>query len=262
MSLKALQTAVTGMTAQQVRIDNIANNLANVNTAGFKKSSADFSDLMYDQIKTPGTKNSSEAKAPVGIQIGHGTNVVAVYKNFSQGEYVDTKRNLDIAIEGRGFLRVTTDDGSTAYTRDGSLKIDGDGNLVTSSGHKIDPNITISQDAQSVAIGRDGTVSATLAGDSAASELGQLQITTFVNEAGMQYLGKGLYKETDSSGSAQDVTPGQNGSGTLLQGYLENSNVNIAEELINMVIAQRSYEANSRVIQTSNEVMRNINNIG
>lgn len=262
MSLKALQTAVTGMTAQQTRIDNIADNLANVNTISFKKSSAEFTDMIYDQLRTPGTKNSQESTAPVGIQIGHGTKLMAVYKHFTQGEFVQTGRDLDIAIEGRGFLKVTLDDGSEAYTRAGSLKIDQDGTVVTTSGEKIDPNITVPQEATAITIGRDGIVSAVMPGQNAATELGQLQITTFTNSSGLMYLGKGLYKETQASGSPIAANPGENGAGTILQGYTENSNVNVAEELINMVIAQRTYEANSRVIQTSNEVMRFMNNIG
>ena len=262
MSLKALQTAVTGMNAQQTRIDNIANNLANINTIGFKKSNAEFEDLMYDQVKTPGTKNSSEAKSPVGIQVGHGTKLVSVYKQFTQGEFVQSGRELDVAVEGQGFVKVLLDDGTEAYTRDGSFKLDSDGNMVTSNGYKIDPAITIPQQVTSITIGRDGTVSVTKSGENAASELGRLQLTLFMNPSGLKYMGKGLYKETDSSGSPTQVNPGENGGGTLMQGYVENSNVNVADELINMVVAQRTYEANSRVIQTANEMMRNTTNMG
>ncbi len=262
MSYKALQTAVTGMSVQERRISGIADNLANVNTTGFKKGRMDFTDLMYEQIKSPGSKNSTETISPVGIQIGHGARLQSAYKDFSQGQYSQTGRNLDVAIEGKGFVKVTLDDGSIAYTRDCSFKTDADGNLVTPTGYKVEPNITVPETAENVIVGTDGIVTVSIAGETSVTELGTVQLALFSNPSGLKYLGKGLYQESDASGSATDTSPGQEGAGTLLQGYLESSNVNVAEELINMVIAQRTYEANSRVIQTTSEMMRQTNNVG
>lgn len=260
MSLKALYAAATGMEAQQTRINAISNNLANLNTVGFKRDQASFEDLVYDQIQTPGAKSSTNTNTPIGIQIGHGTRLVGVSKMFSQGEFSQTNRELDVAIEGNGFIQVTQDDGTIAYTRDGALRIDADGNLVNSRGLIIEPAITIPSDATSITIGTDGTISATVAGQTTVSELGQLQLAVFQNPAGLKALGKNLYTETDASGTPTVTTAGTSGAGNISQGFLENSNVNVAEELINMIVAQRSYEANSKVLQTTSEVMRQANN--
>ncbi len=261
MSLKALFAASTGMDAQETRIANIANNLANLNTVGYKASREAFEDLIYDQVQTPGTKNSSNTVSPVGIQIGHGTRLVGVYKHFTQGELSQTNRELDVAIEGNGFFQVLTDDGKTVYTRDGGLRLNASGEIVTNDGLVIQPALTIPAEATSVTIGQDGTVSVVTAGSSTATDLGTLQLAVFQNPAGLKAIGKNLLEETAASGSATLVTPGQTGAGTIAQGFLENSNVNVSEELINMIVAQRSYEANSRVLATTNEMMKASNNV-
>ncbi|EKD42155.1 MAG: hypothetical protein ACD_73C00298G0002 [uncultured bacterium] len=261
MTLKALYAAATGMDAQEARIGSISNNLANINTTGFKSDHVAFEDLIYDQVQTPGSKNSSNTTAPIGIQVGHGTRLVGVYKHFTQGELMQTSRELDVAVEGNGFLQVTMDDGTPAYTRDGSIRLNADGQLVTSRGYAIEPAITIPADATSVTIGRDGVISATTPGATTASEAGQLQLVIFQNPSGLKAIGQNMYQETTASGTATSTTPGTSGAGTISQGFLENSNVNVAEELINMIIAQRSYEANSKVMQTSNEMMRTSTNV-
>jgi flagellar basal-body rod protein FlgG len=261
MSLKALYAAATGMDAQQNRINAIANNLSNINTTGYKADAVKFEDLMYDQVQTPGNKNGTNTVSPIGIQVGHGTRLVGVYKNYNQGEFSQSNRELDVAIQGNGFFKVALDDGTTAYTRDGSLQLDSSGVLVTNRGYKIDPNLTIPADASSVTIGKDGTVSVLSAGANAATSIGTLQLSLFQNPSGLKAIGQNLYTQTDASGTPQDLTPGQTGAGTLTQGFLENSNVNIAEELVEMIIAQRSYEANSKVLQTTNEIMRSSSNI-
>lgn len=261
MTLKALYAAATGMEAQEARIAGISNNLANINTTGYKSDRAAFEDLMYDQIQTPGTKNSSNTLSPIGVQVGHGTRLVGIYKHFTQGELIQTNRELDVAIEGNGFLQVTMDDGTIGYTRDGSIRVDNTGRLVNSKGLPIEPSLTLPTDATSVTVGRDGTISVTTPGASTAQEVGQLQVALFQNPAGLKAIGQNLFQETEASGTPTTAVPGESGSGTLAQGFLENSNVNVAEELINMIIAQRSYEANSKVMQTSNEMMRSSTNV-
>jgi len=261
MTLKALYAAATGMEAQEARISSISNNLANINTTGFKSDHVAFEDLMYDQIQAPGSKNTANTTTPIGVQVGHGTRVVGIYKHFTQGELIQTNRELDISIEGNGFLQVTLDNGGTAYTRDGSIRVDPSGNFVTNHGYTIEPQITIPPEATSVSIGKDGTVSYTTDGVTTATSAGQLQVALFQNPTGLKAIGQNLFTETDASGTASAVNPGESGSGTIAQGFLENSNVNVAEELINMIIAQRSYEANSKVMQTSNEMMRSSTNV-
>jgi len=261
MSLQALYTASTGMQAQEMRMSNIANNLSNLNTTGFKASRESFEDLMYEQVKTPGTKNGANTTAPVGIQLGNGTRTAGIYKNFVQGDFVQSGKELDVAIEGQGFIQVTLDNGEIAYTRDGSLRLNQDGALVNNEGLLVTPNITVPSTATSLTIGKDGTVTASEAGAAAPTDLGTLSLVLFQNPAGLKSIGRNLYQETSASGSPSTVNPGQSGAGTLVQGFLENSNVNVAEELISMIVAQRSYEANSKVMSTANEMMRASNNI-
>ncbi len=259
--LKALYAASTGMDAQQVRIENISNNLSNLNTIGYKASRESFEDLMYDQIKTPGLNNSTNTIAPVGIQMGHGTKLVGVYKHFSQGEMNQSNRELDVAIEGSGFLQVTQANGQIAYTRDGNLKLNSQGQLVSNNGLVVSPTITIPTTATSVTIGKDGTVSIASGQDTTAQQLGIIQLAVFQNPSGLKSLGQNLYQETTASGSPTLVTAGESGSGEILQGFLENSNVNVAEELINMIVAQRSYEANAKVLSAASQMMQASNNV-
>lgn len=256
MSLTALYAAATGMDVQQATMDSIANNLANINTTGFKASRAGFEDLMYEQVQTPGLKNAANTPSPIGIQIGHGARLVGVYKDFRQGEFVQTDRQLDVAIEGAGFFKVTLDNGTAGYTRDGGLKINSTGILVSNRGYQVEPAITMPADATAITVGQDGTVSVTQAGVATPTSLGQLQLVMFQNPSGLKSIGQNLYQETDASGTPTSGNPGVNGAGTLAQGFLENANVNVAEELINMIVAQRAYEANAKVLSTTNEMMR------
>lgn len=259
--LRALYTAATGMTAQQMNVDVIANNLANVNTSGFKKMRADFEDLFYQTIAVPGTKTSATTENTSGIQVGLGTRPVDIQKTFTQGEYQQTDNPLDLAIEGDGFFQVALPDGTTAYTRAGAFKKDGEGQLVTSDGYVVQPGITIPQDATSVYVGVDGTVSVTQAGATESSTVGNIELARFVNPCGLSNLGKNLYAPTNASGQALTGTPGTEGFGGLAQNYLEASNVKVVEEMVNMIMAQRAYEVNSKVIKTSDEMIGIANNV-
>jgi flagellar basal-body rod protein FlgG len=258
--LRALWTAATGMEAQQLNIDVIANNLANVNTTGFKKSRADFQDLLYQTIREAGAKSSADTIYPTGIQLGLGARNGAIQKVFLQGDFQQTQNPFDLAIEGKGFFQIAQPNGETAYTRAGAFKQDEQGRLVTSDGYPVEPQITIPADALTITIGTDGTVSVVQAGQNSPTAVGQMQIVTFSNDAGLNSLGRNLYSETEASGSPTLGTPGENGLGTLLQGYLELSNVNISEELVNMIVGQRAYEVNSKAIQTADEMLQTANN--
>lgn len=259
--IRALWTAATGMEAQQMNIDVIANNLANVNTSGFKKSRADFQELLYQVSKTPGSATSADTVSPTGIQVGLGARTAAVQKVFGVGDMMQTENELDIAIEGRGFLQVDLPDGTTAYTRSGALKKDGDGRLATSEGYLIAPQIVIPENTTSISIGQDGTVDVYLDGASTATQIGVLELATFSNESGLRSLGRNLYAETVSSGAATTGTPGENGIGTLSQGFLEGSNVSVMEEMVNMIAGQRAYEVNSKAITTADEMLQMTNNL-
>ncbi len=258
--IRALWTAASGMEAQQFNIDVIANNLANVNTTGYKKSRADFQDLLYQTLREPGAQSSSSTIYPTGMQLGLGTRPAAVQKVFSQGDFQQTQNPFDLAIEGNGFFQILQPNGEVAYTRAGAFKQDEQGRLVTSDGFTMQPQITIPSDSMSITIGSDGTVSVLQAGQSSPSQVGQIQAVTFSNSPGLRSIGKNLYKETEASGSPTVGTPSQNGVGSILQGYLELSNVSIAEELINMIVGQRAYEVNSKSIQTADEMMQTANN--
>ena len=249
------------MMAQQVNLDVVANNMANVNTTGFKRDRADFQDLMYQALRLQGVTTEDGSQIPTGINIGHGTVLAAVQKLFTQGNYEQTENQLDLAIEGNGFLQVTLPSGDTAYTRAGTLKSDSQGRVVTSDGYLITPNLTIPQNTTNISIETDGTVSATVQGQSGPQQLGTIELATFSNPAGLRAMGKNLFLETDASGTPVTGKPGENGLGTVLQGYLESSNVSVVQEMVNMIVGQRAYEANSKSIQAADEMLRQANNL-
>lgn len=259
--IRALWTASTGMEAQQLNIDIIAHNLANVGTTGFKKSRADYQDLLYQEIKSAGASSSDSTMLPTGIQVGQGVRTVATEKIFSQGNFKQTEAPLDIAIEGEGFLQVTKPDGQVAYTRTGELKVDSDGRLVTSDGYLIEPQITIPADAMTVTISADGIVSIKQPGNPTPTQAGSLELARFINPSGLQALGKNLYMPTAASGNAATGAPGSDGIGTIAQGFLEMSNVSVVEEMVNMIAAQRAYEINSKSIQTTDEMLQTANSM-
>jgi len=259
--MRSLWTSTTGMSAQTLNMDVIANNLANVSTSGFKKSRPDFQDLLYQIMKMPGAPTSTDTTSPTGIQVGLGVKPAAITKIFTEGDIVQTSNTLDVAIEGSGFFQVTMPDGNTAYTRAGNLKLDGTGRITTSDGYPIQPEITIPEDARNVHISDTGVVSAILGDSTTSTELGNIDIADFINPAGLIAIGKNLFRETESSGAPLVGTPGANGIGTLLQGYVENSNVNMVEELTQMITAQRAFEINSKVITTSDQMMQTVTNM-
>ena len=259
--MRSLWTSTTGMSAQNLNMDVIANNLANVSTTGFKKSRADFQDLLYQIMKVPGSPTSADTKSPTGIQVGLGVKPAAITKIFTTGDIVQTQNTLDVAIEGQGFFQVLLPDGNTAYTRAGNLKLDGEGRITTSDGYPIQPEITIPEDAREVTIGDTGVVSAILGSDTTSTELGNLDLVDFINESGLIAIGRNLFRETEASGAAIVGTPGTDGIGTLLQGYIEQSNVNLVEEMTQMITTQRAYEINSKVITTSDEMMKTVSNM-
>ncbi len=259
--IRALWTAGTGMNVQQTNLDVIANNIANVNTNGFKRSKADFQDLMYQTLRLQGVKTEGGNQVPTGIQIGHGAMLSSVQKLFLQGDYMETQNELDIAIEGNGFLQVTLPSGDKAYTRAGSFKRDSEGKVVTSDGYLLYPNITIPQGTLKVSIEGDGTVSALVQGQAAPQTLGKIELALFPNPSGLKASGKCLFLETDASGTPTTGTPGQNGVGTLLQGFIEMSNVNVMQEMINLIVGQRAYEVNSKAIQAADEMLQMANNV-
>ena len=258
---RALWIASTGMQAQTLNIDVIANNLANVNTTGFKRSRADFQDLLYHSLRAAGTTSAQGSEVPTGIQIGHGTRPVATQKIFGQGDYQQTQNQLDIAIEGHGFFQIIQPNGETAYSRAGSFKLDGDGRIVTSDGFLLEPEISIPTDAVSTSIGTDGTVSIKQAGESEPSEVGTIQLARFVNPSGLESIGRNLYLPTKSSGEVITGTAGEDGFGTIAQGYLEMSNVSVVEEMVGMITAQRAYELNSKAVKTVDDMLQMANNI-
>ncbi|NLZ09898.1 MAG: flagellar basal-body rod protein FlgG [Alcaligenaceae bacterium] len=254
--IRSLWIGKTGLEAQQTNQDVISNNLANVSTSGFKRSRAVFEDLMYQTIRQPGAQVGAANQLPSGLQLGVGVRTVATERIHSQGNLQQTGNQLDIAIQGRGFLQVELPNGEFAYTRDGSLQVDQNGQLVTAGGYPVQPPINIPDNALSVTIARDGTVSVTQPGAVGANvEIGQLQLTTFINPTGLQSLGENLYAETDASGPGNFAQPGLDGAGLVLQNFVETSNVNVAEELVNMIVTQRAYEMNSKSIQTSDQML-------
>ena len=259
--IRALWTSATGMQAQALNLDVISNNLANVNTSGFKKSRAEFQDLLYETIKPAGTSSSQDSQVPTGIQIGHGARPSTVLKIFTQGDMENTNNELDLAIEGDGFFKIIQPNGETAYTRDGAFKLDRDGRIVNSDGFALEPEITIPTDAVSIAVGMDGTVSVLQAGDSTPSEVGTIELARFVNPAGLVSTGRNLYLTSEASGDEMSGIPGEDGLGSLAQGFLEMSNVSVVDEMVSMITAQRAYETNSKSIQTADEMLQLANNI-
>ncbi len=253
--IRALNTAATGMYAQQLFIDNIAHNLANVNTTGFKRVRMEFQDLIYQTLRSSGNTQELGQILPVELQIGHGVRPAASQKSFAQGNTNPTGNPLDLAIEGDGFFQVTHPDGTIKYTRDGSFKVSPDGALVNSEGYPMEPSITVPADATSITITRDGTVSVMLVGEVEPTTVGQLEMVRFVNPAGLLNEGQNLYAETASSGPPIVANPGDEGLGTLAQGYLENSNVQIVEEMVAMITAQRAYEVSSKAIKTADDML-------
>ncbi|MGG5217284.1 MULTISPECIES: flagellar basal-body rod protein FlgG [Rahnella] len=259
--IPSLYIAKTGLDAQQTNMDVIANNLANVSTNGFKRQRAVFEDLLYQTVRQPGAQSSEQTNLPSGLQIGTGVRPVSTERLFSQGNLSQTSNSKDIAIKGEGFFQVQLPDGTTAYTRDGSFQVDQNGQLVTSSGYQVIPAITIPTNALSMTVGRDGIVSVTQQGQTAAQQVGQLTLSTFINNSGLESMGENLYQETQSSGAPTESTPGLNGAGLLYQGYVETSNVNVAEELVNMIQTQRAYEINSKAVSTSDEMLQKLSQL-
>jgi flagellar basal-body rod protein FlgG len=259
--MRSLWTAASGMQGQQQNINVIANNLANVNTSGFKKSRTDFQDLMYQTLKNPGSPSTSNNQTPTGIQIGMGTKIAAVSKIFTPGDITASGNELDVAIEGDGFFQIQMPDGSTAYSRAGAFKRDSTGRIVTPEGYPMLPEVVIPNNSSKITIGSDGTVSVVQAGQSTPTSVGNIQLASFSNPAGLSSLGKNLLQQTDSSGNATTGTPSQNGLGTIAQGFLEMSNVSVVEEMVNMIAGQRAYEASSKAISTSDEMLQLANNL-
>ena len=259
--IRSIWTAATGMQAQTLNIDVIANNLANVNTAGFKRSRADFQDLLYETLRPAGASSSEGTQVPVGIQLGHGTRPAAVNKIFLQGDFQKTDNELDLAVEGDGFFQILQLNGEIAYTRAGAFKLDSEGRIVTSDGFSLEPEITVPTDTVALSVGIDGTVSVVQAGETEASEIGTIELARFINPAGMHTIGRNLYVPTDASGDVVTGTAGEDGFGTIAQGYLEMSNVSVVDEMVNMIIAQRAYEINSKTIQTADDMLQMANNI-
>lgn len=259
--IRALWTAASGMQSQQMNIDVVANNLANVNTNGFKKSRVDFQDLMYQNIKTTGAPSTSSTQIPSGIQVGLGSRVAAVSKVFTAGNMSQTGNELDLAVEGEGFFQIKMPDGTTAYTRAGAFKKDNTGQLVNSDGYPLLPTVVIPNNATKVTIGNDGTVSVLQSGQSTPTSVGTIQLATFSNPSGLSNIGHNLLQHTDSSGTATTGVAGQNGIGTISQGNIEMSNVSVMEEMVNMITSQRAYETNSKAVQAADEMLQQANSL-
>jgi flagellar basal-body rod protein FlgG len=252
--IRALYTASTGMSAQQAQIDTTSNNLANVNTTAFKKDRAEFKDLIYQSQNFTAGATSANSINPTGIDIGLGTRLSNVNKMFSQGSLKETGNNLDVAIAGKGFFKITLPNGDTAYTRDGSFKLDPDGYLVTGSGYKLDPENVVPDEIVDISISEDGVVTGTKS-DGSISDLGRMKLTNFPNPSGLKPQGNNLYLATDASGDGEDIDPGNNGVGIIQQGFLEGSNVELVSEMMNLITAQRAYEANSKSVTTVDEML-------
>lgn len=256
--IRSLWISKTGLDAQQTQMDVTANNLANVSTNGFKRSRAVFEDLLYQTLRQPGAQSSQQTQLPSGLQIGTGVRPVATERIFTQGNLQQTSNPLDVAVQGNGFFQVQMPDGSAAYTRDGAFQVNAQGQLVTASGFAVQPAITVPANALSITIARDGTVSVVQAGVTNPTQIGALQLSSFINPAGLQSKGENLYVETAASGTAAANAPGTNGMGLITQGYVETSNVNVVEELVGMIQTQRAYEINSKAIQTSDQMLQKL----
>lgn len=255
---RAMRTAATGMMAQQLNVDTIANNLANVNTTGFKRSKIEFQDLLYQTVRRSGI---SGAEAPVELQIGYGVRPVATQRIFSQGDITQTNNALDLSIEGDGFFQIMRPDGTVCYTRDGTFKLSADGEIVTSDGFALEPELSLPENATDIHITRDGVLSVLIAGETESQEIGQIELARFINPAGLNALGRNLFAATEASGDAMEGVPGTEGFGMLSQGYLELSNVEVVEEMVNMIIAQRAYEISAKAVQTAEDMSSMANNL-
>ena len=259
--LRALRTASLGMLSQSLRVDNIANNLANTNTTGYKRTTIEFQDLFYQTIRPAGVTDQLNTELPTELQIGHGNRPVASVKNFSQGDVVSTENVLDMAIEGAGFFQIQRPDGTIVYTRDGNLGLSSTGQIVNNSGLLLEPAISVPEDAVSVSIGADGIISVLLTGETEAQELGQIELAKFLNTGGLKNIGGNLLEATGASGDAILGSPGSNGMGMILQGFLEKSNVNVVNEMVELIVAQRAFEVNSKAIRTAEQMMEIANSL-
>jgi flagellar basal-body rod protein FlgG len=259
--IRALYTAASGMNAQQANIDNVAHNLANVNTTGFKKSRVEFEDLVYDQTKVPGAPTSATGEAPVGLETGLGVRPVATSRDFGRGNLKATNGPLDLAIEGDGFFQVQLPTGETAYTRSGTFHLNGEGAIVTNEGFQIEPNVSVPANATSISVSKDGIVSVSVPGQSGSQQVGTIEVASFQNPAGLRAQGENLFLATTASGEPQVGAPGSDARGMIVQGFVEDSNVSVVEEMVNMILGQRAYEANSKVIKAADEMLSQINQI-
>lgn len=258
--IRALRTAALGMSAQQSGVDNIANNLANANTTGFKRSTIVFQDLLYQTVQAPGMAET-QGGAPASLQMGHGAAAIATVRTFTQGGLTETGNALDIAINGDGFLQVRRPDGTIAYTRDGTLTLSADGQLITQTGLPIEPDISVPPEAVEIHISQDGIVSARMQGEADSFELGQIELARFANPAGLTALGGNLFEQTEASGEPTIDTPGEEGLGVIRQGFLEAANVDVVKEMVNLITAQRAYEINSKMVNTSDDMLQIANNL-
>ena len=256
--IRSLWIAKTGMEGQQTKLDAVSNNLANVGTNGFKRAGVVFEDLMYQNLRQAGSATSEQSQLPTGLQLGLGVRAAATTRNFSQGSLNQTGNNLDLAVEGNGFFQIQLPDGTTGYTRDGSFQLDPNGQLVTNAGYPVQPGVTIPANARSISIGRDGTVTVTLPGQTAPQQVGQLTLANFINPAGLEPLGGNVFAESAASGQANVGAANANGLGALRQGFVEGSNVNVVEELVTMISTQRAYEMSSKAIQTSDQMLQRL----
>jgi flagellar basal-body rod protein FlgG len=259
--LRSLWIAKTGMEGQQTKLDSVAHNLANVGTNGFKRGSVVFEDLMYQNLRPAGSASSEQTQLPTGLQVGLGVRVAASARNFSQGTLNGTGSNLDVAIKGSGFFQLQLPDGTTGYTRDGAFQVDASGQIVSNNGYALQPGLTVPANATALAISADGTVSVTVAGQTQAQSIGQIQLANFINPAGLESRGGNLFAETSASGTATAGSPNSNGLGAVQQGFLEGSNVNVVEELVTMIATQRAYELNSKAIQTSDQMLQRLSQL-
>jgi flagellar basal-body rod protein FlgG len=259
--IRSLYTAATGMMAQQMQIDTTSNNISNVNTIGYKKQRAEFADLMYQTMEYAGTSTSTTTSSPTGIEVGLGVRPTAIAKEFTQGNFKETGNDLNMAITGNGFFQIELPDGTTAYTRNGSFKLDSEGNVVNSDGYRLLPEITIPEDATDISVGTDGTVSVLQAGSTQTNEIGQIEIANFINPAGLHSLGDNNFINTSASGDPIVGTAGLNGLGQIKQGFVEMSNVQLVEEMTDLITGQRAYEANSKAIVTSDEMLQTVNGL-
>jgi len=259
--IRALWTASSGMNAQQTNIDVVSNNLANVNTVGFKKSRVQFQDLLYQTVRAAGSTTAQGNMNPTGLQVGHGVRMVSTSKSYGQGDVMQTGNALDLMVEGEGFFQLMLPDGTTGYTRDGSFKIDGEGRIVNNDGYVLQPEIWVPDNATDIIIGSDGTVSVQLSGEEMPQEIGLIELVRFLNPEGLVNIGRNIVKPSFASGQIQYGTAGLDGFGELSQGYLEMSNVKVVEEMVNMIVAQRAYEVNSKAIQAADEMLQTANNL-